>query len=330
MLLRSEVEGAPVARPPAQTNTRNDHDLPLITARDLAWTLYLYPLRGLARCSSRAVSALIWLATPVYSLMAAAQRAEARRLLAGAFGSDISPAELDAISRRFARNFTRRIADDLMLERGDKGLRCRSFGGRENLDEALAAGRGVLLVTMHWYAGQTAKRYLASLGYPVLTVRKREINYGSSVSRFGKRLLVPVHERFAHAVVRDEVYVEDRRCSLEILRRLRGGGIVELHLDVPDSARVIDLPFLGQRFGVPTGALRLARVAGCQVLPMVAWGGARSLELQIDPPLELDRTLPMREFCEKHLPVLARILEAHVRERPDAAWQPWSVLRERS
>jgi KDO2-lipid IV(A) lauroyltransferase len=312
-----------------QPVVRDDHDLPLITARDLAWAIYLYPLRGLARVSSRASSALIWLGTPLYRLMARSRRAEVRKLLADAFGSELSSAELDAISRRYPRNFTRRIADDLMLERGDKGIRCRSFSGRENLDEALAARRGVLFVTLHWYAGQAAKHHLASLGYPVLTVRKREIQYGSSVSRFGERLLEPVYERFARAVIRDEVYVEDRHCSLEILRRLRGGGIVELHLDVPHSGHVIEMPLLGRRVGVPAGALHLARVTGCAVLPMVARGGARSLELQIDPPVELDRTLLMKEFCQRYLPVLVRILEARVRERPDA-WEPWSVLKERS
>ena len=314
---------------PARSDVRGDQDLPLIVARDLVWTIYLYPLRGLARCSSRAARALIWSATPLYRLMAASRKPETRKRLADLFGSELSAAELDAVRHRCALNFAARVADDLSLERGDKGLRCRAFSGREYLDEALAAGRGALLVSLHWYAGRAARRYLASVGYPVLAVRKREFRYGSSVSRFGKRLLEPAYGRFIGGIIRDAVYVEDPDCSLKILQRLRSGGLVDIHLDVPHSGHVIETPFLARALAVPAGALHLAYVAGCPALPMVVRGRAGSLEIEIDPPVSLDRALPPEEFCQRYLPVLVGILEQHVRERPED-WEALSVIGGRS
>jgi lauroyl/myristoyl acyltransferase len=315
---------APAQRP-ALPGVRDDDDLPLVNARDVFWVTYLFLFRGVARVSVRAARALVWLATPAYRRMALARKPEMRGLLAEVFGSELSAVELDAVCRRYASNFARRAADDLMLERGDKGLRCLTFTGREHLDEALAPGRGALLVGMHWYTGRAARRYLASLGYPLLSVAKGELRYSSAVSRLGNRFLLPAYKRFMHAVTRDEVYVEDHECSLKILRHLRAGGIICMNLDVRHTADRIDIPLFGRNVGFSAGALHIAHAAGCPVLPMVARGSARALEIKIDPPVPLDRALPTEEFCRTYLPAIVGVLEEHIRKCP-AEWQPWAAV----
>ena len=181
--------------------------------------------------------------------------------LAAALGPGVPSSRLKLIARRFVANFVWRAGDDLLLLRDPAPTRCRLFQGGEHLDAALATGKGALLVSLHWYAGRAATRYLAAAGYPVLTIRNAKPP-DLLMGRLGERILQPRYNRLLHAVIRDEVFIQDRECSLKILGRLRSGGIVDLHCDAPFSQSLIERPFLGQSFPFPAGMFHLARTSG--------------------------------------------------------------------
>jgi lauroyl/myristoyl acyltransferase len=313
-------EAAPVQCGPGEAARR----LPWITLKDVLWALYLCPGAWVSRKSLPVLYRILRGVEPVFQLLAARHRKVVTERLALAFGPGMSPSTLDAVARRFIANAVRRAGDDLALLREDAQVRCRSFSGREHLESARAAGKGVLLVSLHWYAGRASNRYLADLGHPVMSVRNEEPE-DRFMGRLGRRSLQPRYIRLLHDVIRDEVFIQDRECSLKILRRLRSGGIVDIYLDAAFSRHVIERSFLGRPRRFPAGVLHLARNCGCAVLPKVALGHVDSLEIRIDPPLPLDRGLPVEEFCEAHLPGLIRILESHVLEYPDQ-WELWTRL----
>jgi KDO2-lipid IV(A) lauroyltransferase len=306
------------------TRACSEQPLPWIKVKDLLWFLYLYPARWVSRTAPPTLKLFLQLIEPAFQVFSAPRRHEVERKLAVAFGPATPPPRIKAIARRFVANFVWRAGDDLMLLRDPPPVHCRSFRGREHLDAALAAGKGVLLVSLHWYAGRAANRYLETAGYPVLTVRNEEPP-DELMGRLGRRFLQPRYIRLLHDVIRDEVFIQDRECSLKILSRLRIGGIVDLHLDPPFSRRLIEHPFLGEPLQFPVGFFHLARNSGSAVLPMLVRGCAQDLEIRIAPPLPLDRSLPFDEFCLAHLSPLVRIFESYVLEYPDQ-WELWTRL----
>lgn len=308
----------------ASPYTRSDGPLPWITVKDVLWALYLYVGRPLSGASLPNPHLILRVAEPVFQILSAPQKGEVLPKLAAAFGPETPRPILKAMARSYIANAVRQAVDDLMLARGDAHMRCLSFQGREYLDTALAGGNGVLLVAMHWHAGRAALRYLASIGYPVMSIRNGQPS-DRRMGRIGRRFLQPRYVDFLHEVIRDEVFVQDRECTLKALGRLRSGGIVNIHIDAPFSRNLITVPFLGRTRRFPTGALHLARISGCSVLPMIALGCTQSLEIRIEHPLPLDRSLPAGEFCQSHLLALIRILETQVREHPDQ-WELWTRL----
>ena len=298
--------------------------LPWISVKDLLWALYLYPGRWLTQVSIPVMYGILRLCEPVFQVLCLRRQEGILGRLASAFGPNTPRSALRPILRAYIANAVRRAGDDLALERDNARVHCRSFQGSEHLDAAVAAGRGVLLVSVHWYAGRAANRYLAACGYPVMTVRNGEPP-DTHMGRLGGKFLQPRYVSFLHGVVRDEVFIQDRECSLKILSRLRSGGIVGIQTDASFSRHLIELPFLGRMRRIPAGVLHMAHRSGCAVLPMCAFGHARALDIRIGPPVPLDRSLASRAFCETHLPVVARILETCVREHPDQ-WELWTRL----
>ena len=142
---------APDQKPPATLkHASSGRPLPWITVKDIFWALYLCPARWVSRISLPILNLFLRLIEPAFQVFSVPRRDEVARNLAVAFGPGTSPAVLEAIARRFVANFVWRAGDDLMLLRDPPPLRCRSFQGREHLDTALAAGKGVLLASLHW------------------------------------------------------------------------------------------------------------------------------------------------------------------------------------
>ena len=148
-------------------------------------------------------------------------------------------------TRRFVGNAVRRSIDDLvvnrMIENGD--LPPGTVLGLDHLERALSAGRGAFVVSGHFYANRVAKRYLAEIGRPMMSVRK-DAPPDSVMGRLGKRRMQPRYIDFLRDIVVDEVSPADRDCGLCILKRLRKNGLVNIHFDAAFSRERQRLPFL--------------------------------------------------------------------------------------
>lgn len=209
--------------------------------------------------------------------LAAERRAVRRnlgRVLAGA-----APAVIEArVGETFA-NFGAFFADLLTLNRRpgtDLGAYVASAEGEHHLDGAIAAGRGVVLLTAHLGNWEFAGRLLSSRsGRTAHVVLSAEQD--AALERYlrldGPRLRF-VTRRHATS-------------TLGLVAALRRGELVAMQADRPSGGRGDAIvPFFGEPAAFPLGPFVLARAIGAAVIPafcVMAPGGRYRLE--IDAPI---------------------------------------------
>lgn len=233
------------------------------------------------------------------------------RVLAGA-----PPARIDAAVAETFANFGAFFADLLTLNRRpgvDLRAHVASATGEEHLDAALAAGRGVVLVTAHLGNWEFAGRLLSDRGgrtaHVVLSAEQ-----DAALERY-LRLDAP-GLRF---VTRHRA-----TSTLGLLAALRRAELVAMQVDRPTGGRDAIAPFFGEPAAFPLGPFVLARAAGAAVVPAfcaLAPGGRYRLE--IEPAIWVK---PGEEIAA--LSVVVAALERVIRAYPTQwfnffdAWSP--------
>jgi lauroyl/myristoyl acyltransferase len=258
--------------------------------------------RGVGRLLARAVPA-----------ERRAVRANLSRVLAGA-----PPAEIEArVSETFA-NFAVFFADLLTLNR-QPGADLRAYvagaDGEHHLDTAIAAGRGVVLLTAHLGNWEFAGRLLSIRGgrtAHVVLSAEQDRALEQYLRLDGPRLRFVTRH---HAT-----------STLGLLAALRRGELVAMQADRPTGGRGDALvPFFGEPAAFPLGPFVLARAAGAAVIPAfcaMAPGGRYRLE--IHPPIWVK---PGEEIAALGAVVAAleRVISAYPTQWFNFfdAWSPW-------
>lgn len=217
------------------------------------------------------------------------------------------------------------ILDDLLLFRPSfqKKLHCAGIQGAGHLERALAAGNGVILLTGHFYANRIAERYLAAIGYPMLSVHNQRPS-NRAAGRLGRSILQPRYLELRRRAHPDVVYIQDPECSLKMLRRLRSGGLVNIQLDGVAGHRAVEGAFLGRSWRFPAGIFDLVRVSGCAVVPMLCLGGSAGFSIRFNPMLDIAKADSRDEFLAANLPAFVRTLEKQVADHPEE-WRLWTI-----
>lgn len=304
----------------ARSDLQADH-APLCTANDLLWLLYLYPFRFLSVFVPRAF--LYWVGKPAELLIQfrwRRRREKAARWIACACG--LAPTQAACIARHAISNDILRQLDDLVLLRPSdrQTLHCTGIEGIQHVDQAIAAGHGVILLTAHFCVTRIAVRYLATLGYPVLTVQKQAPRKPSE-GRLGhmlRRRYVELRRR-GNA---DMVDIQDAECSLKILQRLRAGGLVHMHVDALSPKTAVEGPFLGVAWRFPAGVFDFVRLSGCAVVPMLCLGRSAGFHVRFSPVLRVVRADSKEEFVNANLPAFTQGFERQIAEHPEE-WRLW-------
>lgn len=293
---------------------------PLLTLDDLFWFLYLYPLRML---SGLGFQELIYRLGRLYEFRVK-QRAElaAVRMLA-ASSAGITAEAAPRIARRMLANSKSRMLDDLILSWPSRArkLRCAGIEGFEHLGRALACGRGAIILTAHFCATRVAKRYLATRGYPMLTVRDR-FTGGDWWGRLGRRFLEPRRLQFLRSIMGEAIYIQDRGFALKVLQRLRSGGLVHIAFDGRSGKKFAVWPFLGLPRSFPTGVFEIIRLSGCAVVPMLCLGRSSGFRIKFEAALDLVAASGREEFVRANLPNFVRSLEKQIQDHPEE-WEEW-------
>ena len=174
--------------------------------------------------------------------------------------------------------------------------------GKENIDQALSKGKGVLLVSMHTGNYEIIPAILASNNYKVNSILKADDNpifkfLEPSRSYGGVKLI---------NILKDDMYKES-------LNALKNNEIVCLMLDTGASeGRHVEIDFLGKKVIVASGWLTLAKRAECEVVPLFCRRENGKIIIQIDKPLQITRSTE-----EENMQGIKSYFEALIKQYPD-------------
>jgi Kdo2-lipid IVA lauroyltransferase/acyltransferase len=296
---------------------------PLITPLDLAYLIYLYPVRFAARlmpphvflgiCESLIrLGAVAWrgrrdrAARNLRATFPAATDNEIRGWAAAVVGGSFNRAFQDLVTRRL-------IAGD--------HLKHVKVTGLHHLEAARSEGRGVLVFSGHFLAARLARCYLEARGMPMLSTRVGRPS-ARRASRIGRQLLQPSYVRLLNEVIRNEVFVEEPGSSLRLLRRLREGGIVSALLDTGIRHNLSAPTMPGRPLPRGVGILEVVRLTRAPMVPVAWFGDWRSLTIEFLQPIDLVDTPDRRSFLAANLPRIDATIEELIRRRPDQ----WEVF----
>jgi KDO2-lipid IV(A) lauroyltransferase len=155
--------------------------------------------------------------------------------------------------------------------------------GELHIDDALADGRGVLLVTAHTAGWEVVGPILAR-------DRNLDITIVEAAEPDAAANAIQDEARQARAV-RVARVGDDPFSALPLIRQLREGRVVALQIDrAPPGLRTRAVRLFGQPGAVPEGPLRLASLSGAPIVPVfVARTGHRRYEVISSAPIRLAR-----------------------------------------
>jgi KDO2-lipid IV(A) lauroyltransferase len=181
--------------------------------------------------------------------------------------------------------------------------------GELHFTDALAQGRGVVLVTAHTAGWEVVGPMLArDHGRPVMMVEAAERDVDAAAiqddARRAPGLLV------AHVGA-------DPLSALGLVRHLRDGGIVALQIDrAPAGLRSRRVALFGDDTRFPEGPLRLGAMTGAPIVPIfVARTGHRRYEVTVRVPIRLPRS-PGDPDLDRAAQEVAAALEEFARAHP--------------
>lgn len=192
----------------------------------------------------------------------------------------------------------------VVVRNGTEGL--VTFNGREHLDQALAEGRGVLLLGGHIGNYDLLAVAVALQGYPLTIVSKSLRNKAVERVWMSQREASGLHIALHRNTLR------------EILKALRANGAVGFVIDQHARADAVVVEFFGQPAATLRSLATIAERTGAPVLPVVAIredDGRHAVTIGAPIPLEVvgDADANAHHNTQR----FTRVLEDVIRRHPD-------------
>ncbi len=261
------------------------------------------------------------LSTPALALLIAVLVPKRRviRNLGAAFGEIYSAATKKGLAKGVQEHFVRNLVDCfLQLEHPDHVRAIATVRGMENLQEALARGKGVIALGAHIGNFVLVGARLGIEGYPFHALFRvpAEPRIRSLVARYLPRLYQRViPSRPKRAAVR------------QILGALKRNEIVFILGDNLKRGKVETVLF-GQRVPSPRGPVSLALRSGAAVVPLYLIRNYQGgLELVIEPEIPTRRNAGLGADITENTRHIVGYLEKLIRRYPDQ-WN-WLTVRMR-
>ncbi len=184
-----------------------------------------------------------------------------------------------------------------------------SATGNERVDEALAAGKGAMLLTAHLGNWELGGVFLKHLGRRVAIVYVPD--QFEDVERC-RRLL-----RTASGVDEIPIHPGDMFTSLPALRALRENRLLALQGDRDFNDRGVWVDFLGAPAPFPLGPFMLASISGAPLLPsFITYTTGQRFAVEIGEPIHVVNTGNRQADVRRALEQWVRVLELAVKRWP--------------
>ncbi|MEE8369829.1 MAG: lysophospholipid acyltransferase family protein [Dehalococcoidia bacterium] len=191
-------------------------------------------------------------------------------------------------------------------------------GFQENLQPAIDAGNGVILMSGHYGNPELAVQVLIPMGVRLFALT--EPVKPPALSRLINGFRSSTGHEFTPVSVGS---------VKTLMQRLRQGQVVALMSDRDIQGPRAVLPFCGTQTLMPTGPIEVALRTGAAVVPAFSWRtGRHQLVGSLEKPLELQRTGDLEQDVRAGTLRFLERLERHLREDPsqwlvlEAIWAP--------
>ncbi len=237
--------------------------------------------------------------------------------LTAAFGKSYSSPMKQGLAKGVQENFTRSLMDCfLQLAEPERARQKIAIDGLENLDAALAKGKGVIALGAHIGNFVLVGTRLGLEGYPVSTLFRMPAD--DRLKSLIERILPSFHQQIIPS--------RPRRGAIRLIAQtLKQNEIVFILGDNLKKGKVQTFLF-GQRVHTPRGPVSLALRSGAALVPMYlvrTYGGG--LRLVIEPEMLLIKTGNVYEDVTDNTRRIVRYLEDLIGRYPDQ-WN-WLTVR---
>ncbi len=239
---------------------------------------------------------------------------EAARNYAQVLGPDADPEAVARLTRRAFCNYARTVLDFLLLDSlvGELVASGR-ISGRPHLEQAVARGRGVLLLTAHFGNWDLGAAVAARLGNRVVAVAEP----------FG-RPAVDALVRRARERQGTRIVGTGPAGARAALRALHAGEVVAIVADLATGPAVAHVPFFGQAARLPTGPAALAVRTEAAVLIGSVWRAPDGrYRAAIEPALAVPRNPDRAAAARELTAAIAAVFERLIVARPEQ----WTAFR---
>ena len=234
-------------------------------------------------------------------------------------GSDdaVDPRVLARFTRRAYASYARYWAEGATLPGAGLDVvhdRIVIVEGAEDLDAAMATGRGVIIALPHVGSWEWGGAMLARMGYPMTAVA--EVLEPPELIRW----FIAKREAIGLSIT-----PLDRDAGKTMLATLNAGGLVGLLADRDITGDGIEVTLLGRRTKVPAGPATLALRSGAVLLGGIVYSGpGREHCVIMTPPIPTEREGRLRADVHRVTQLIADQLSGLIRQHPEQ----WHVFSE--
>ncbi len=241
---------------------------------------------------------------------------------------DVDERGLNSVVRRNVRHLSRSWVDVMAIPLDPHGTtrRLREVDLHHYTD-ALARGKGVVVVSMHfgaWEAGLAAWNggggELALLAEQ-LRPQKLFLAIAGARGALGVKV-IPID---IEAMLQGDARTARRigaAAMREVFKHLRGGGGVAIAIDRDLSGTGTRIPFFGKPAPIPLGVVEVAMRSGAAVVPIAILRTRAGAEGLVFPERTYDPDAPREQEAERIARDILAIFETVIRQNPDQ----WHVL----
>lgn len=193
------------------------------------------------------------------------------------------------------------------------------YSGLHNLDKALLAGKGAMLMFAHFGANQMIMPAIGYRGYKMSQISASATVWieklpGKKFSAMGKLALELRWEQELSLPVTHINIFSSIKGAFSCLKR---NEILGIAIDGGGGKDRITVDFFGGKVLLSTGAVEIAMRTGCAVLPtfMIRGRDGRS-KMIIEPPLEIQGSVHRIDAIRENMIAFVKTLEKYVMRHP--------------